>query len=120
MIGSTFFQQVHKIIQSPAQLPNILGAALPDSSNFFMQFIAMRALFLIWLRMCVPHGGVWQNWCHFCWCASCCCSTCNTGGSSTAESPLQLVLPGFWSAYQRVRCNAPCNQCKVVTCVAAR
>jgi hypothetical protein len=79
LIGSTFFQQVHKIIQSPAQLPNILGAALPDSSNFFMQFIAMRALFLIWLRMCVPHGGVWQNWCHFCWCPSCCCSSCNTG-----------------------------------------
>jgi hypothetical protein len=44
-----------------------------------MQFIAMRALFLIWLRMCVPHGGVWQNWCHFCWCPSCCCSSCNTG-----------------------------------------
>eukprot|EP00879_Flechtneria_rotunda_P012611 GHRR01013169.1.p1 GENE.GHRR01013169.1~~GHRR01013169.1.p1 ORF type:complete len:1229 (+),score=453.96 GHRR01013169.1:316-3687(+) len=78
IIGSTFFQQVRHIIQSPEQLPNILGAALPDSSNFFMQFIAMRALFLIWLRMCVPHGGVWQNWCHYCWCPRCCCSVCNT------------------------------------------
>ncbi|KAF8073110.1 AAP5 [Scenedesmus sp. PABB004] len=77
-VGSTFFQQVRHIIQSPEQLPNILGAALPDSSNFFMQFIAMRALFLIWLRMCVPHGGVWQNWCHYCLCPSCCCSYCNT------------------------------------------
>eukprot|EP00775_Hariotina_reticulata_P011017 gene11017-11171_t len=55
-IGSSFFMQVRKIIQAPEQLPSILGAALPDSSNFFMQFIAMRALFLIWLRMCVPHG----------------------------------------------------------------
>lgn len=86
-IGSTFFQQVRKIIQSPEQLPNILGAALPDSSNFFMQFIAMRALFLIWLRMCVPHGGVWQNWCHFCWCPGWCCSACNTGACYTAEPP---------------------------------
>jgi hypothetical protein len=78
-IGSTFFQQVHSIIQSPDKLPTILGAALPDSSNFFMQFIAMRALFLIWLRLCVPHGGVWQNWLHYCCCPRFCCSTCNTG-----------------------------------------
>jgi len=85
-IGSSFFMQVRKIIQSPEQLPSILGAALPDSSNFFMQFIAMRALFLIWLRMCVPHGGVWQNWCHYCFCLSCCCSTCNTGGLMAVTS----------------------------------
>jgi hypothetical protein len=78
-IGSTFFQQVNSIIQSPERLPTILGAALPDSSNFFMQFIAMRALFLIWLRLCVPHGGVWQNWMHYCCCPRFCCSTCNTG-----------------------------------------
>lgn len=78
-VGSTFFQQVRRIIQTPDQIPNILGAALPDSSNFFMQFIAMRALFLVWLRLCVPHGGVWQNWCHFCFCPASCCSTCNTG-----------------------------------------
>lgn len=78
-IGSTFFQQVRHIIQSPERLPSILGAALPDSSNFFMQFIALRAMFLIWLRMCVPHGGVWQNWVHRCFCPAWCCSACNTG-----------------------------------------
>lgn len=82
-IGSTFFQQVNSIIQSPEKLPTILGAALPDSSNFFMQFIAMRALFLIWLRLCVPHGGVWQNWMHYLCCPAFCCSTCNTGGCTT-------------------------------------
>ncbi|KAI8473306.1 MAG: hypothetical protein J3K34DRAFT_411580 [Monoraphidium minutum] len=78
IIGSAFFQQVRSIIYDPRNLPLILGAALPDSANFFIQFISMRALFLVWLRMCVPHGGVWQNWCHYLWCPARCCAFCNT------------------------------------------
>lgn len=78
-LGATFFQQAHNMIQSPEKIPNILGAALPDSSNFFMQFIAMRALFLVWMRLCIPHGGVWQNWMRFCLCPAMCCSMCHTG-----------------------------------------
>lgn len=80
IIGSTFFQRVQQIIYHPENLPGILGAALPNASNFFIQFISMRALFLVWLRMCVPHGGVWQNWCHYLCCPPRCCSFCNTGG----------------------------------------
>jgi hypothetical protein len=79
-LGATFFQQAHNMIQAPEKIPNILGAALPDSSNFFMQFIAMRALFLVWLRLCMPHGGVWQNWLRYICCPAACCATCNTGG----------------------------------------
>ena len=79
IIGSTFFQRVQQIIYHPENLPSILGAALPNSSNFFIQFISMRALFLVWLRMCVPHGGVWQNWAHFVCCPPAWCSFCNTG-----------------------------------------
>ena len=79
MIGSTFFQRLQQIIYHPQSLPSILGAALPNSANFFIQFIAMRALFLVWLRMCIPHGGVWQNWAHFICCPPRLCSFCNTG-----------------------------------------
>ena len=79
-MGSTFFQRLYEIISNnPQNVPNLLGAALPTSSNFFIQFIALRALFLVWLRMCVPHGGVWQNWCHFLCCPPCCSAYCNTG-----------------------------------------
>ena len=78
VIGSAFFQQITAIIYRPATLPQILGVSLPDSSNFFIQFIAMRALFLVWLRMCVPHGGVWQNWGRRVFCPRRCCSFCNT------------------------------------------
>jgi hypothetical protein len=78
IVGSAFFQQLTAIVYDPRNLPNILGVSLPDSSNFFIQFIAMRALFLVWLRMCVPHGGVWQNWAHFVCCPPRCCSFCNT------------------------------------------
>lgn len=78
----------------------MLGAALPNSSNFFIQFIAMRALFLVWLRMCVPHGGVWQNWAHFACCPPAMCSFCNTGeaapraarraGNLACAAPVQM------------------------------
>jgi hypothetical protein len=78
-VGSTFFQRVQQIIYHPETLPSILGAALPNSANFFIQFISMRALFLVWLRMCVPHGGVWQNWAHYICCPPAWCSFCNTG-----------------------------------------
>lgn len=78
-VGSTFFQQMWRIFNAPSELPEILGAAIPDSSNFFMQFIAMRSLFLVWLRLCIPHGGVWQNWLFKVVCPAACCSMCNTG-----------------------------------------
>jgi hypothetical protein len=91
IIGSAFFQQLTNIIYRPQNLPQILGVSLPDSSNFFIQFIAMRAFFLVWLRMCVPHGGVWQNWCHYLFCPPNYCSVCNTGepgrGRGGAHAP---------------------------------
>ena len=95
VIGSTFFQRVTQIIYHPQNLPSILGAALPNSSNFFIQFIAMRALFLVWLRMCVPHGGVWQNWAHYLCCPPACCSFCNTERDKSLTSGPRTPRYGF-------------------------
>jgi hypothetical protein len=99
-------------VQNPSNLPQILGAALPDSSNFFMQFIAMRALFLIWLRMCVPHGGVWQNWCRVVWCNPWWCATCNTGESHLCFvflSRFAINFPSTTNSYcRRPPPNASC------------
>jgi hypothetical protein len=78
VIGASFFQQVWRIVFNPTDLPRLLGYALPDSSNFFMQFIAMRAFFLVWLRLCIPHGGVWQNWARKVLCPRSCVAQCNT------------------------------------------
>jgi hypothetical protein len=38
----------------------------------------MRAFFLVWLRLCIPHGGVWQNWGRHVLCPRGLVAQCNT------------------------------------------
>ena len=44
MLGGSAFSQLGALIDNPASLPNLLGTALPASSNFFINYIIIQAL----------------------------------------------------------------------------
>ena len=43
MLGGSAFSQLGALIDNPASLPNLLGTALPASSNFFINYIIIQA-----------------------------------------------------------------------------
>lgn len=43
MLGGSAFSQLGALIDNPASLPNLLGSALPASSNFFINYIIIQA-----------------------------------------------------------------------------
>ncbi|CAG9467254.1 unnamed protein product [Pedinophyceae sp. YPF-701] len=58
LLGSTILQQVERVVEDPGQVVQIIGRALPASSNFFLAFTAMRALFVAPLSLPLPVGGM--------------------------------------------------------------
>ena len=51
MLGGSAFSQLGALIDNPASLPNLLGTALPASSNFFINYIIIQAR---WPRALIP------------------------------------------------------------------
>jgi hypothetical protein len=75
MIAGSLLLQIRKLIESPGQITDVLGESLAISSNFFINYLALRAFGLVPFRLVLPHGGIWR------WLGKCAHSffkTCNT------------------------------------------
>jgi len=60
MLGGSILNHIDAIVKKPADAVHIIGKALPVSSNFFVNYVTLRAFFLAPLQLLIPHGGVWQ------------------------------------------------------------
>ena len=60
MIAGSIFNQIKRLVQSPGEISNILGESLPTSSNFFINYLALRAFGLVPFRLILVHGGIWR------------------------------------------------------------
>lgn len=51
---------MNNIIRDPGNIFDSLGVALPNSSNFFINYITLRAFCLVPFQLLIPHPGVWH------------------------------------------------------------
>ncbi|EIE23620.1 hypothetical protein COCSUDRAFT_63147 [Coccomyxa subellipsoidea C-169] len=58
MLGGSIFSKIRLILEVPAATPDILGAALTTSSNFFINFVIIQAFAVNPSRILFPHFGV--------------------------------------------------------------
>jgi hypothetical protein len=59
-IAGSLTVQIRRLIQNPSQITNVLGESLPTSSNFFINYVALRAFGLVPFRLVLVHGGIWR------------------------------------------------------------
>lgn len=59
-IAGSLTQQIRRLIQNPSQITSVLGESLPTSSNFFINYVALRAFGLVPFRLVLVHGGIWR------------------------------------------------------------
>ncbi len=57
MLGGSVIAELPTYIDDPTQIWNALSAAIPSSSNFFINYVAYRALVMAWFRLWYPHMG---------------------------------------------------------------
>ena len=57
MLGGSVIAELPTYIEDPTQIWNALSAAIPSSSNFFINYVAYRALVMAWFRLWYPHMG---------------------------------------------------------------
>ena len=57
MLGGSVIAELPTYIQQPSKIWNALSAAIPASSNFFINYVAYRALVMAWFRLFYPHMG---------------------------------------------------------------
>lgn len=57
MLGGSVIAELPTYIEDPTQIWNALSAAIPSSSNFFINYVAYRALVMAWFRLWYPHLG---------------------------------------------------------------
>lgn len=60
MLGGTILSKISAIVQGSEGIVEILGTAVPASSNFFISYIVLRAFFLVPYQLMLPHPGVWH------------------------------------------------------------
>ena len=73
MIAGSVAQQIQTLIEKPGLITDVLGESLPTSSNFFINYLALRAFGLVPFRLILVHGGIWR------WlgkCAPACARSC--------------------------------------------
>ncbi|CAL8472023.1 g11565 [Coccomyxa elongata] len=58
MLGGSIFSKIRLILEVPVKTPDILGAALTTSSNFFINFVIIQAFAVNPSRILFPHFGV--------------------------------------------------------------
>jgi Calcium-dependent channel, 7TM region, putative phosphate len=103
MIAGSIFQQIRALIEQPSRITDILGESLPTSSNFFINYLALRAFGLVPFRLVLVHGGIWRwlgkcasDWedLVLCCClASCLCAVACGAGSVSAPVASCLLSP---------------------------
>jgi hypothetical protein len=57
MLGGSLIADLPTYIQHPSRIWNALSAAIPASSNFFINYVAYRAFVMAWFRLWYPHMG---------------------------------------------------------------
>lgn len=60
IISGSIVNLVQRLIKSPGDIGVVLGASLPESSNFFINYLALRAFGLVPFRLILVHGGIWR------------------------------------------------------------
>ena len=59
MLGGSVLYKINSAVKHPAELMHWIGLALPASSNFFVNYVCLRAFFLVPYQLLVPHPGIW-------------------------------------------------------------
>ena len=57
LAGGSILSQIEIAIKSPESIPRLLGTAIPKFSNFFINYVAYRAIFGNAMRLLVPSVG---------------------------------------------------------------
>jgi hypothetical protein len=78
MIAGSLLLQIQKLIERPGQIMEVLGESLAISSNFFINYLAIRAFGLVPFRLVLVHGGIWR------WLGKCALHPCAAVTSSLA------------------------------------
>jgi hypothetical protein len=60
IIAGSIIEEVKEWISSPGNIGSTLGTSLPRSSNFFINYLALRAFGLVPFRLILVHGGIWR------------------------------------------------------------
>ncbi|CAD7699105.1 unnamed protein product [Ostreobium quekettii] len=60
MLGGTVLQELGKAAKNTGDIPIMIGTAMPLSSNFFINYIVMRAFFLMPYQLLFPHPNWWN------------------------------------------------------------
>ncbi|KAG2489468.1 hypothetical protein HYH03_012104 [Edaphochlamys debaryana] len=58
VLGAGFLRKLGTYLQDPESIFNEIGQSLPNTANFFIQFVIARGLFVNVLRLLWPHAGV--------------------------------------------------------------
>ena len=61
MLGGTFVNGLREAIQDPGEIVTILGNAIPAASNYFINYVILRALTMTMFRLFYPHACVGMN-----------------------------------------------------------
>ncbi|GLC55507.1 hypothetical protein PLESTB_000995000 [Pleodorina starrii] len=96
VVGSALIQGLRTALSSgPSALMALLGSALPASSNFFLSYLAFRALVAAPLRLLIPHVGLrlylLRRYCRPAAAAVLSCSCCSRGGAKPGERERALM-----------------------------
>lgn len=60
MIAGSLTVQLQNLIEKPGSITDVLGESLATSSNFFINYVALRAFGLVPFRLVLVHGGIWR------------------------------------------------------------
>ena len=61
LLGGTFFNGIREAISDPSSIVSILGSAIPAASNYFINYVILRALTMTMFRLFYPHACVGMN-----------------------------------------------------------
>ena len=61
LLGGTIISGIRQAISDPGAIVNILGTAIPQASNFFINYVILRALTMTMFRLFYPHACVGMN-----------------------------------------------------------
>jgi hypothetical protein len=61
LLGGTVISGLRQAISDPGAIVNILGTAIPQASNFFINYVILRALTMTMFRLFYPHACVGMN-----------------------------------------------------------
>lgn len=59
MGGTLFTADLLCSFQNSSDILRILGASVPASANFFVNYVTLRAFFLVPCQFLAPHPGIW-------------------------------------------------------------